>query len=423
MCRRFALVQPVNAVIPEIPIAKRKDQRGIAKIAVFAYHRQTGAPVWQSGLVHEESSANDVWILGAGPFQRGTIYQGTEFAGSCDSQRRVERQSSVRAGFRRSTWPTRTRSSRRSNSPSKRRRSIRRLCRPSTKNRRRHAASGRCQQPPQRRPLPAAAATPKPPQHVPQTASQPPAPPAPQPDFRRASIRRSRKRPRRPICSRRRRAAAPAAIQFASVGAREPSGTWSAIRRPGPPRLGGPTVRLNSRRESLIEMNSARNRELAPALLDCTRQHVRKLRISREIRAILTFAGYFNCVDRRDAARPLLLMRASRNARPHASGMTRLATRCSKKDKGVYQIMLVLSRKVGERIHVGDNIVLEIRRIAGNRVTVALEAPRDVRILRGELEGPAREFRTPEPQGSRTGRGAGDAGAPCGASQSADGAS
>ena len=61
--------------------------------------------------------------------------------------------------------------------------------------------------------------------------------------------------------------------------------------------------------------------------------------------------------------------------------------------------MLVLSRKVGERIHVGDNIVLEIRRIAGNRVTVALEAPRDVRILRGELEGPAKEFRTSEPQG------------------------
>jgi carbon storage regulator CsrA len=55
--------------------------------------------------------------------------------------------------------------------------------------------------------------------------------------------------------------------------------------------------------------------------------------------------------------------------------------------------MLVLSRKVGERIHVGDNIVLEIRRIAGNRVTLALDAPRDVRILRGELEEAAREFR------------------------------
>ena len=57
--------------------------------------------------------------------------------------------------------------------------------------------------------------------------------------------------------------------------------------------------------------------------------------------------------------------------------------------------MLVLSRKVGERIHVGDNIVLEIRRIAGNRVTLALDAPRHVRILRGELEGAAREFHTP----------------------------
>jgi hypothetical protein len=79
---QIPLVQPVPAAIPEIPIAKRKDQRGVAKIAVFAYHRKTGAPVWQSGLVHEESSANDVWILGAGPFQRGTIYDGTEFAGN-----------------------------------------------------------------------------------------------------------------------------------------------------------------------------------------------------------------------------------------------------------------------------------------------------------------------------------------------------
>ena len=61
--------------------------------------------------------------------------------------------------------------------------------------------------------------------------------------------------------------------------------------------------------------------------------------------------------------------------------------------------MLVLSRKVGERIHVGDNITLEIRRIAGNRVTLALDAPRNVRILRGELEQSAREFRLPETVG------------------------
>lgn len=73
--------QPTPAAIPEIPVAKRRDQRGVAKIAVFAYHRKTGAPVWQSGLAQMESSSNDVWILGAGPFQRGTIYEGTTFAG------------------------------------------------------------------------------------------------------------------------------------------------------------------------------------------------------------------------------------------------------------------------------------------------------------------------------------------------------
>jgi carbon storage regulator CsrA len=57
--------------------------------------------------------------------------------------------------------------------------------------------------------------------------------------------------------------------------------------------------------------------------------------------------------------------------------------------------MLVLSRKVGERIHVGENIILEIRRSAGNRGTLALDAPRNVRILRGELERAAREFHAP----------------------------
>jgi carbon storage regulator len=58
--------------------------------------------------------------------------------------------------------------------------------------------------------------------------------------------------------------------------------------------------------------------------------------------------------------------------------------------------MLVLSRKTGERIHIGENITIEVRRVAGNRVTLALDAPRNVRILRGELEQAAREFREPE---------------------------
>ncbi len=54
--------------------------------------------------------------------------------------------------------------------------------------------------------------------------------------------------------------------------------------------------------------------------------------------------------------------------------------------------MLVLSRKVSESIQIGDNVKLVVRRIAGGRVTLAIHAPKEVRILRGELEPFAREF-------------------------------
>ena len=57
--------------------------------------------------------------------------------------------------------------------------------------------------------------------------------------------------------------------------------------------------------------------------------------------------------------------------------------------------MLVLSRKIGEKIHVGNDITIEVRRVAGNRVTLAVEAPRQVRILRGELREAALEFELP----------------------------
>jgi hypothetical protein len=68
-------------LIPEIPLAKRTDQKGVAKLAVFAYNRRTGRPVWQSGVVRMVSTSKDTWLLGAGPFRQGTIGEGTEFAG------------------------------------------------------------------------------------------------------------------------------------------------------------------------------------------------------------------------------------------------------------------------------------------------------------------------------------------------------
>lgn len=47
--------------------------------------------------------------------------------------------------------------------------------------------------------------------------------------------------------------------------------------------------------------------------------------------------------------------------------------------------MLVLSRKIGERVNIGGNIVVVINRVKGNRVTIGIEAPDEVRIVRGEL--------------------------------------
>ena len=48
--------------------------------------------------------------------------------------------------------------------------------------------------------------------------------------------------------------------------------------------------------------------------------------------------------------------------------------------------MLVLSRKEGEQLLIGDDIVLTVNRISGNRVAIGIDAPRSVRIVRGELQ-------------------------------------
>jgi carbon storage regulator CsrA len=48
--------------------------------------------------------------------------------------------------------------------------------------------------------------------------------------------------------------------------------------------------------------------------------------------------------------------------------------------------MLVLSRKVGQELTIGDNIRITVNRICGNRVVLGIVAPQSTRVLRGELE-------------------------------------
>lgn len=73
---------PIIPAIPEISVARKEDRAGAAKLAVFAYDRKTRQPYWQSGVARSNSDSKATWILGVGPFQRGSIRGGTEFAGS-----------------------------------------------------------------------------------------------------------------------------------------------------------------------------------------------------------------------------------------------------------------------------------------------------------------------------------------------------
>ncbi len=47
--------------------------------------------------------------------------------------------------------------------------------------------------------------------------------------------------------------------------------------------------------------------------------------------------------------------------------------------------MLVLSRKVGERIFVGDQVTITVVRITGGGVRLGIEAPPNLIVVREEL--------------------------------------
>ena len=59
--------------------------------------------------------------------------------------------------------------------------------------------------------------------------------------------------------------------------------------------------------------------------------------------------------------------------------------------------MLVLSRKESQRIRLGDNIVVTIVRVSGDRVRIGIEAPPSVLVLRDELEARPTPAAQPQP--------------------------
>ncbi len=48
--------------------------------------------------------------------------------------------------------------------------------------------------------------------------------------------------------------------------------------------------------------------------------------------------------------------------------------------------MLVLSRKSTESIHIGGSIVVTVLDIRGNKVRIGIDAPKEIHVLRSELQ-------------------------------------
>ena len=47
--------------------------------------------------------------------------------------------------------------------------------------------------------------------------------------------------------------------------------------------------------------------------------------------------------------------------------------------------MLVLSRKLGEKIVIGDNIIVTVVKIDRNQIRIGIEAPQEVPVYREEI--------------------------------------
>ena len=62
--------------------------------------------------------------------------------------------------------------------------------------------------------------------------------------------------------------------------------------------------------------------------------------------------------------------------------------------------MLILTRKVGEMIRIGDAVVIRVLEVRGSQVRLGVDAPTDVRIFREEV------YRAAQEKGEQSGDGA-----------------
>ena len=49
--------------------------------------------------------------------------------------------------------------------------------------------------------------------------------------------------------------------------------------------------------------------------------------------------------------------------------------------------MLILTRRIGESLNIGDEIEISIVKVKGNQIVLGIEAPREISVVRSELLG------------------------------------
>ena len=59
--------------------------------------------------------------------------------------------------------------------------------------------------------------------------------------------------------------------------------------------------------------------------------------------------------------------------------------------------MLVLTRKLMEKLYIGDSICVTVVRLEGGQVRLGIEAPREISVVRAELLGQRRDAAPPDP--------------------------
>jgi carbon storage regulator len=71
------------------------------------------------------------------------------------------------------------------------------------------------------------------------------------------------------------------------------------------------------------------------------------------------------------------------------AGMRRASRWAARTEKPIFEgrelLMLVLSRKLGEKIVIGERVVLTVVKVDRNQVRLGIEAPADVPVFREEI--------------------------------------